>query len=111
MRHLGILLASAALGAALVPGGPGLAFGRGGGGGGGHFGGFGPRSAGRSVADRRTSIEVIAFAASIGTIASSSVAACSRTVLRSGAGAAVGAIPMGIMPIPDTTILALIIPV
>jgi hypothetical protein len=115
MRHFGILLASAALGAALVPGGPGLAFGRGGGGGGGHFGGFGPRSAGRSVAmghfDRRTSIEVIAIAASIGTIASSSVAACSRTVLRSGAGAAVGAIPMGIMPIPDTTILALIIPV
>jgi hypothetical protein len=36
------LLASAALGAASVPGGPGLAFGRGGGGGGGHFGGFGP---------------------------------------------------------------------
>jgi hypothetical protein len=43
MRHFGILLASAALGAALVPGGPGLALGRGGGGGdGGHFGGFGP---------------------------------------------------------------------
>jgi hypothetical protein len=50
MRRFGVLLAAAALGAALVPGGPGLAFGRGGGGGGGHFGGFGPRFAGRSVA-------------------------------------------------------------
>jgi hypothetical protein len=56
MRHFGILLASATLGAVLVASGPGLAFGRGGGGGG-HFGGFGPRFAGRSVAmghfDRR----------------------------------------------------------
>ncbi len=56
MKRFGVLLASAALGAALVAGGPGLAFGRGGGGGG-HFGGFGPRFAGRSVAmghfDRR----------------------------------------------------------
>jgi hypothetical protein len=56
MRCFGVLLAAAALGAAVVTGGPGLAFGRGGGGGG-HFGGFGPRFAGRSVAkghfDRR----------------------------------------------------------
>jgi hypothetical protein len=56
MRRFGILLASAALGAVFVAGGPGLAFGRGGGGGG-HFGGFGPRFAGRSMAmghfDRR----------------------------------------------------------
>jgi len=37
------------------------------------------------------------------------VAVSSRAVFHSGAGAAVGAIPMGIMPIPDTTILALII--
>jgi hypothetical protein len=55
MRRFGVVLASAALGAALAAGGPGVAFGRGGGGG--HFGGFGPRFAGRSVAmghlDRR----------------------------------------------------------
>jgi hypothetical protein len=55
MRRFGVLLASATLGAVFVAGGPGLAFGRGGGGG--HFGGFGHRFAGRSVAmghfDRR----------------------------------------------------------
>ena len=51
MRRFGVLLAAAALAAALVPGGSGLAFGRGGGGGG-HFGGFGPRFAGRSMALR-----------------------------------------------------------
>ncbi|MGH6837632.1 MAG: hypothetical protein ACREDT_02290 [Methylocella sp.] len=49
MKRFGGLLVAAALGAALAAGGPGLAFGRGGGGGGGHFGGFGPRFAGRSV--------------------------------------------------------------